>query len=147
MLCGWEQFGTSMGMYINETHAMCVTPHISGRPEDYYRESVNVVVAMNGQDFVDVESDAYVTFIGTGSDRGILLFLLIILLLALLILACVVCCFSLIQYKSVDDRKGIQKFVGPNVMTVMTRDGDGTVQRSTHDGHTIRSPSRGGPSR
>lgn len=96
MLCQWEQFGTSMGMYVNETFAMCVTPHINGRPEDYYRETVNVVVGMNGQDFADVESDAYVTFIGTGSDRGILIFLLAILLLALLILACLACCSALL---------------------------------------------------
>ena len=106
MLCGWEQFGTSMGMYVNDTHAMCVTPHIAGRPEDYYRETVNVVVAMNGQDFADVESDVYVTFIGTGSDRGLLIFLLAILLLALLILACLTCCAAVINYQRVDERKG-----------------------------------------
>ena len=34
-----------------------------------------------------MESDAYVTFIGTGSDKGILIFLGAILLLALLILS------------------------------------------------------------
>ena len=136
-----------MGMYVNETSVMCVTPHINGRPEDYYRETVNVIVAMNGQDFNDVQSDAYVTFIGTGSDKGILIFLLAILLLALLILACITCCAAVLNYRAVDERKSSQKFIGPNVMTVMTRDGDGTVQRSTHDGHTIRSPSRGGPSR
>ena len=95
-----------MGMYVNDTHAMCVTPHISGHPEDYYRETVNVVVAMNGQDFADVESDAYVTFIGTGSDRGLLIFLLAILLLALLILACLTCCAAVINYQRVDERKG-----------------------------------------
>ena len=147
MLCQWEQFGTSMGMYVNETFAMCVTPHIQGRPEDYYRETVNVAVAMNGQDFADVESDAFVTFVGTGSDKGILIFLLAILLLALLILACLACCAAAVNYKQVDERKGLQRNALSNVQTVMTRDGDGTVQRSTHDGHTIRSPSRGGPSR
>lgn len=116
-----------MGMYVNETFVMCVTPHISGHPEDYYRETVNVVVAMNGLDFNDVESDAYVTFVGTGSDKGILIFLLAILLLALLILACLTCCAAILNYRAVDDRKGMQKFLGPNVMTVATRDGDGTV--------------------
>ena len=36
ILCNFEdEFGTSMGMYINETTVMCVTPHIQGRPEDY----------------------------------------------------------------------------------------------------------------
>lgn len=39
-----------------------------------------------------MESDAYVTFIGTGSDKGILIFLGAILLLALLILACLSLC-------------------------------------------------------
>ena len=28
LLCNFEEFGTSMGMYINETTVMCVTPHI-----------------------------------------------------------------------------------------------------------------------
>ena len=37
-----------MGMYINSTTVMCVTPHIQGRPEDYGRETVLVTVAMNG---------------------------------------------------------------------------------------------------
>ena len=94
-----------MGMYVNDTHAMCVTPHISGHPEDYYRETVNVVVAMNGQDFTDVESDAYVTFIGTGSDRGLLIFLLAILLLALLILACLTCCVAVANSRESMKRK------------------------------------------
>ena len=62
---------------------------------------------MNGQDFADVESDAYVTFVGTGSDRGLLIFLLAILLLALLILACIAFCAALMQTKSFDDRKGL----------------------------------------
>ena len=94
-----------MGMYVNETSVMCVTPHINGRPEDYYRETVNVIVAMNGQDFNDVMSDAYVTFIGTGSDKGILIFLLAILLLALLILACITCCAAVLNYRAVDEKK------------------------------------------
>ena len=57
-----------MGMYINETAVMCVTPHIQGKPEDYARETVQVTVAMNGQDFNDIYSDAYVTFVGTGAS-------------------------------------------------------------------------------
>lgn len=28
IMCGFEDFGESMGMYINETTVMCVTPHI-----------------------------------------------------------------------------------------------------------------------
>jgi len=48
ILCNFDEFGTSMGMYINETAIMCVTPHVQGRPEDYGRELVQVTVAMNG---------------------------------------------------------------------------------------------------
>jgi hypothetical protein len=48
ILCNFDDFGTSMGMYINETTVMCITPHIQGRPEDYARETVQVTVAMNG---------------------------------------------------------------------------------------------------
>lgn len=87
ILCNFDEFGNSMGMYINSTAVMCVTPHIQGHPEDYGRETVQLTVAMNGQDFNDIDSDAYVTFVGTGSNGGwkILIF---ILLLALLIAAC-----------------------------------------------------------
>jgi hypothetical protein len=48
IVCNFEDFGNSMGMYINETTLLCVTPHIKGRPEDYYRETVQVTIAMNG---------------------------------------------------------------------------------------------------
>ena len=44
---------------------------------------------MNGQDFNDMESDAYVTFVGTGSDSKLLHALLLSLLIGLLILAIV----------------------------------------------------------
>ena len=89
-----------MGMYINETTIMCVTPHIQGHPEDYGREIVQVTVAMNGQDFNDIESDAYVTFVGTGSN-GHLKILILILLIALLILAC--CAFQATGRKTESD--------------------------------------------
>ena len=92
LLCNFEEFGTSMGMYINETTVMCVTPHIQGRPEDYGRETVQVTVAMNGQDFNEIGSDAYVTFVGTGGGGGALKLLIFILLLAMLILAIIYLC-------------------------------------------------------
>jgi hypothetical protein len=87
ILCNFDEFGTSMGMYINETTVMCVTPHVQGHPEDYGRETVQVTIAMNGQDFNEVGSDAYVTFVGTGGGGGHLKILIFILLLAMLILA------------------------------------------------------------
>jgi len=48
---------------------------------------------MNGQDFNEVDSDAYVTFVGTGSDSSLLKILLFCLLLAILIIAIFfICC-------------------------------------------------------
>ena len=49
---------------------------------------------MNGQDFNEIESDAYVTFVGTGSDSGWLKILIFVLLLVLLTMAIVACCFA-----------------------------------------------------
>lgn len=69
---------------------------------------VQVTVAMNGQDFNDVQSDAYVTFVGTGSDSGWLKILIFVLLLVLLILAIVFCCFAASKpnmYQQKEERK------------------------------------------
>jgi len=48
IMCNFEQFGNSMGLYINDTYVMCVSPRITGHPDDYYRETVTVRVAING---------------------------------------------------------------------------------------------------
>ena len=76
-----------MGMYVNETTIMCVSPRIPGTSDDYYRETVQVAVAMNGQDFNEMQSDAEVTFIGTGSNMKLWHLIIGICLLGLLILA------------------------------------------------------------
>jgi hypothetical protein len=86
-----------MGMYINETAILCVSPRIPGDPEDYSEETVKVTVAMNGQDFADVESDAYVTFLGTGSPLAIWKFIITVLLLALLLLG-IASCIAAIEH-------------------------------------------------
>ena len=41
-----------------------------------------------------MQSDAYVTFVGTGSDSGWLKILIFVLLLVLLIIAIAFCCFA-----------------------------------------------------
>ena len=46
--CSFEQFGVSMGMYVNETTVLCMTPHFAGTSDDYYRDTVVVGVALNG---------------------------------------------------------------------------------------------------
>lgn len=73
-------------MFINETYVMCVSPRISGHPDDYYREEVTVRVAINGQDFQQVESEAIVTFVGTGQAKGFINFIIATILVAVLII-------------------------------------------------------------
>lgn len=86
-----------MGMYINETTVMCVSPHAPGEPEDYDSETVIVGIALNGQDFNDVTSSAEVTFIGTGGSNKIFLFIISTMLIGLLLLALLMCCSALIE--------------------------------------------------
>lgn len=128
LLCNFDDFGTSMGLYINETTILCVTPHIKGRPEDYYRETVQVTVAMNGQDFNEMESDAYVTFIGQGSDSKLIYFIIASLLIALLIIALYFCCASLSLFKLSSEQK-------TNMSNVVQLRGteSGTRQRASLD--------------
>ena len=131
-----------MGMYVNETTLLCVTPHIKGHPEDYYRETVQVTVAMNGQDFNEVQSDAYVTFIGQGSDSKLLYFIIAALLIALLIIALYLCCASLNLFRvnlPTHDHKA-------NVVSL--RDGTGSTRpRASLDnyglGNRARTPNDG----
>ena len=88
--CSFEDLGTSLGMYVNETTVICVSPHAPGGPSAYSRETVIAAVALNGQDYNEIDSTALVTFIGTGGGR-ILQYLVFALLLALLLLSCAAC--------------------------------------------------------
>ena len=128
ILCQFEEFGTSMGLYINETAILCITPHIKGRPEDYYRETVQVTIAMNGQDFNDIKSDAYVTFVGTGEDSRLLYFLFAVVLLALLILSLVACCSALIAYLNSSMKVKQVRNLEANVVITRLNDG-GSIPR------------------
>jgi len=74
-------------MYINDTTLLCVSPRVPGESDDYSTEKVKLTVAMNGQDFNEIESEAYVTFIGTGSNLGMFKALLTIILLGLFLVA------------------------------------------------------------
>jgi len=76
-----------MGMYINETALLCVSPRVPGDPSDYNRETVLVTVAMNGQDFDEIDSAAHVTFVGTGSDLYIWKWIIAFILVAMILLA------------------------------------------------------------
>jgi uncharacterized membrane protein len=87
-----------MGMYVNSTTVLCLSPSMSDRPEDFATETVTVGVAMNGQDFNDETSNASVTFEGTGSSAVIWHFLMVILLLALMILGLMMVCIGIYNY-------------------------------------------------
>lgn len=86
---------------------MCVSPKISGHPDDYYREDVIVRIAINGQDFQQVESEAVVTFVGTGSAKGFIHFIIAAILIALLIIALAFLIIALMYNK---------KYEGPNTL-------------------------------
>lgn len=87
LTCSFDYLGKSLGMYVNETTVLCMPPNFPGQPSDYYKEEVQVTVAMNGQDFNEDQSNAMVTFIGTGSNPAVWHFIIGSLLLALLVMA------------------------------------------------------------
>lgn len=98
--CSFGEFGTSMGMYVNQTTILCLTPHISGSTDDYSSTTVTVGVAMNGQDFLEETSQAEVTFVGTGSSNAFLNFVISALLIALLGVAIFTFVIALINWMS-----------------------------------------------
>ena len=68
--CSFGSFGTAMGMYVNSTHMLCLSPHIQGYADDYSVHTETLAIAFNGQDFSEDRSYAKVTFLGTGSGMG-----------------------------------------------------------------------------
>jgi hypothetical protein len=78
-----------MGFYVNKTAIKCLTPSISEDPEDIWRETVKITVALNGQDFDEESSEADLTFVGSGSEYGFWPFIMGTLLIGLLLVAAV----------------------------------------------------------
>jgi uncharacterized membrane protein YgcG len=89
-----------------------------------------------------VQSDAYVTFVGTGSDFSLIYFLILVLLIALLILALVACCTAFMRYFFL---KGERRSIQSHVVT-LREDSGGSIQRGSLDSerYSLRGPSRGG---
>jgi hypothetical protein len=81
-----------MGFYVNKTAIKCLTPSISEDPEDIWRETVKITVALNGQDFDEESSEADLTFVGSGSEYGFCPFIMGTLLIGLLLVAAVTYC-------------------------------------------------------
>lgn len=85
--CSFGKFGQSMGMYLNATTILCLSPHFSGNADDYSEEDVRLAIALNGQDYLEATSSAQVTFVGTGHSFGALFWVMTTVLVAILILA------------------------------------------------------------
>jgi len=66
---------------------------------------VTVTVALNGQDFNEVSSDAEVTFLGTGTSARFLYFVIATILIGLLILALMTYCSSWLHRREIIRRR------------------------------------------
>jgi hypothetical protein len=99
--CRFGRFGVGIGMYVNKTAIRCVTPSIQEDPESIWRETVQLTVALNGQDFDDecTDSDEIdITFVGTGSSLSFWPYVLGTLMLGLLLVALFTFCSSYMQH-------------------------------------------------
>ena len=72
-------------------------------PENIYRDTVKLTVAMNGVDHEDNNSELLFTFVGTGTYMIFWPFLLGVLLIGLLIAAVIMCTATIFQKRSWDD--------------------------------------------
>ena len=97
--CKFGRFGTSIGMYVNKTTIKCVTPTVQDDPDSIWRETVQIAVALNGQDFDEDNSEVDFTFVGTGSTLVFWPYVIGTLLIGLLLVALFVFCSALWQEK------------------------------------------------
>lgn len=125
MSCSFGELGTSMGMWVNSTTVLCMSPHFQGTSDDYYRVTVPVGVALNGQDFNEATSNAEVTFVGTGADTTFLFFIIGALLLALLLLA-----LGVLVMACLDSRRSLTGKPLLQQNTVSLKNTEGSVQKS-----------------
>jgi hypothetical protein len=139
IMCQFGRFGETPAIYINTTVLKCVTPSIEDEPDSIYRETVKLTVAMNGQDFMEENSQVDFTFVGTGTYLVFWPFVIGALLLGLLIIALVVCCSLIFQSISLDDSKSM-RHVGHEGRPHVTSIGNGvTIPRGRADWNAERS--------
>jgi len=63
--CKFGRFGEANAVYINSTTIKCTTPPADDPPDQIYRETVVLGVAMNGYDFLEDSSTTEFVFVGT----------------------------------------------------------------------------------
>lgn len=95
-----------MGMYLNKTTIKCMTPSVQEDPDDIWRETVKITVALNGQDYDEENSDVDFTFVGTGSTLVFWPYVIGTLLIGLLLVAMIVFCSALLQKVSFEKVAG-----------------------------------------
>ena len=76
---------------VNSTTVKCVTPQVSDNPENIYRETVKIVLAQNGQNYNEYESNAQYTFVGTGKQSSFWPWILALVLIFILLIAIALC--------------------------------------------------------
>jgi hypothetical protein len=89
--CKFGRFGESVGVIINETTVKCTSPPTEESPDNVYRESVNVGLAMNGVDFLDDEDSPEFTFFGTAPYVNFASILLTLGAIAFVLVALALC--------------------------------------------------------
>lgn len=94
-----------MGMYVNQTTILCLSPHIPGTSDEYVTEITRVSIAFNGQDFLEDTSDAFVKFHGTGKEAGIIFYLFSALLIALFMMALILSLVGFWNMREVQEQK------------------------------------------
>lgn len=92
-----------MGTYVNKTAIKCVTPSITEDPENIWRETVKITVALNGQDFDEETSEVDFTFVGQGSLYGFWPYVIGTLLIGLLLISLIVFCSAFLQKVSFEN--------------------------------------------
>ena len=89
--CKFGRFGHSPGTLVNSTTVKCVTPNVQDNPESIYRETVPLVLAQNGQNYNEWESEAKYTFVGTHDESSFWPWILALVLIFIIIIALVLC--------------------------------------------------------
>ena len=85
--CRFGRFGESSAVRINDTTVMCTSPATDIEPDEVYRETVNVAVAMNGVDFMESDDSPEFTFVGTAPYISFAAILLILLAVGFVLFA------------------------------------------------------------
>lgn len=63
--CRFGRFGEASAIYVDSKTIKCTTPPADDPPDTIYKETVNLAVALNGQDYMEDDSATEFTFIGT----------------------------------------------------------------------------------